>query len=154
MKKISRTIQTKASPAKVLDWFAHFEEHYVEWWPEAHKEYRSTSEGPPQVGSTFELKQETKGRSVSMKGVITKMEPAGFEWKMKPLAVMSGSWGYRPLEDGGTEIMQTMVYGPAWPVVGGLVTWIMGRLSVSAQDVEEQLGEEMARLKQTLEAAD
>ena len=153
MKEISRTIQTKASPAKVLDWFAHFDEHYVEWWPEAHKEYRSTSEGPPQVGSTFELKQETKGRSVSMKGVITKMEPAGFEWKMKP-AVMSGSWAYRPLEDGGTEVTQTMIYGPTWPVIGGLVTWLMGRFGPPAQDVEGQLEEEMTRLKQTLEAGD
>ncbi len=151
MKQMSRTIQTKASPAKVLDWFANFGDHYVEWWPEAHKEYRSTSEGPPQVGSTFELKQETKGRSVSMKGVITKMEPAGFEWKMKP-ALMSGSYSYRPTDDGGTEITQTMVYGPTWPVVGGLVTWIMGLVASSAQDVEEQLDEEMKRLKQTLEA--
>ena len=154
MIEVSKTISTTAPPAKVVDWFMHFDEHYVDMWPEAHKEYRYTSEGPPAVGTTFRFVQEVKGRQRAIAGVITNMEPAGFEWRMKPVALMGGGYRFRPLEDGGTEITQTMVYGPDWPVIGGLVTWLMGRVSASAQDVEEQLEEEMARLKQTLEAGD
>jgi hypothetical protein len=152
MIEISKTISTTAPPAKVMEWFMRFDEHYVDIWPEAHKEYQRTSEGLPAVGATFRFVQEVKGRRSAVKGVITKMEPAGFEWKMKPLALMGGGYRFRPLPDGGTEITQTIRYGPTWPVVGGLVTWIMERLAMSRVTLAEFVEEEMARLKQELEA--
>jgi len=152
MIEISKTISTTAPPVKVMEWFMRFDEHYVEMWPEAHKEYQRTSEGLSAVGATFRFVQEVKGRRSAVKGVITKMEPAGFEWKMKPLALMGGGYRFRPLPDGGTEISQTIRYGPTWPVVGGLVTWIMERLAMSRVTLAEFVEEEMARLKQELEA--
>lgn len=152
MIEISRTISTTAPPPKVMEWFMHFDEHYVEMWPEAHKEYQRTSEGPPMVGATFHFVQEIKGHTRPMTGVITKMEPAGFEWKMKPVAVMGGGYRFRPLEDGGTEITQIILYGPTWPIIGGFVTWAMERLMMSRGTLEEFVDEEMAKLKQALEA--
>ena len=152
MIEISKTISTTAPPVKVMEWFMRFDEHYVDIWPEAHKEYQRTSEGLPAVGATFRFVQEVKGRRSAVRGVITKMEPAGFEWKMKPLALMGGGYRFRPLPDGGTEITQTIRYGPTWPVVGGLVTWIMQRLVMSRVTLAEFVEEEMARLKQELEA--
>jgi hypothetical protein len=152
MIEISKTISTTAPPVKVMEWFMHFDEHYVDMWPEAHKEYQRASEGLPAVGATFRFVQEVKGRRSAVRGVITKMEPAGFEWKMKPLALMGGGYRFRPLPDGGTEITQTIRYGPTWPVVGGLVTWIMQRLVMSRVTLAEFVEEEMARLKQELEA--
>ena len=150
MIEVSKTISTTAPPAKVMEWFMHFGEHYVEMWPEAHKEY--TSEGPPVVGSTFRFVQEVKGRRSAVKGVITNIEPTGFAWKMKPLALMGGGYRFRPLADGGTEITQTVSYGPTWPIIGGLVTWIMERLAMPRGTLAEFVEEEMARLKQALEA--
>ena len=152
MIEISKTISATAPPAKVMEWFMHFDKHYVDIWPEAHKEYQRTSEGLPAVGATFRFVQEVKGRRSAVKGVITKMEPAGFEWKMKPLALMGGGYRFRPLPDGGTEITQTIRSGPTWPVVGGLVTWIMERLAMPPGTLAEFVDEEMARLKQQLEA--
>ena len=152
MIEISKTISTTAPPVKVMEWFMRFDKHYVEMWPEAHKEYQRTSEGLPAVGATFRFVQEVKGRRSAVKGVITKMEPAGFEWKMKPLALMGGGYRFRPLPDGGTEITQTIRYGPTWPVVGGLVTWIMEKLAMPPGTLAEFVEEEMARLKQQLEA--
>jgi hypothetical protein len=151
MIEISKTISTTAPPPKVMEWFMHFDEHYVDMWPEAHKEYQRTSEGPPMVGATFRFVQEVKGRRSAVKGVITKMEPTGFEWRMKPVAVMGGGYRFRPLEDGGTEITQMIFYGPTWPVIGGLITWIMERLIMSRGTLEEFVEEEMAKLKQALE---
>jgi len=152
MIEVSETISTTAAPAKVMEWFMHFDKHYVDMWPEAHKEYRYMSERLPAVGTTFCFVQEVKGRRSAVKGVITKIEPAGFEWKMKPLALMGGGYRFRPLANGGTEITQTIRYGPTWPVVGGLVTWIMERLAVPSGTLAEFVAEEMARLKQALEA--
>ncbi|MGD0204947.1 MAG: SRPBCC family protein [Dehalococcoidia bacterium] len=152
MIEVSKTISTTAAPAKVMEWFMHFDKHYVDVWPEAHKEYRYTSEGLPVVGTTFCFAQEVKGRRRAVKGVITKLEPAGFEWKMKPLALMGGGYRFRPVANGGTEITQTIRYGPTWPVVGGLVTWIMERLAMPRGALAEFVAEEMARLKQALEA--
>jgi len=152
MIEISKTISTTAPPVKVMEWFMRFDEHYVDIWPEAHKEYQRTSEGLPAVGATFRFVQEVKGRRSAVKGVITKMEPAGFEWRMKPLALMGGGYRFRPLPDGGTEITQTIRYGPTWPVVGGLVTWIMEKLAMPPGTLAEFVEEEMARLKQQLEA--
>ena len=152
MIEISKAISTTAPPAKVMEWFMHFGEHYVDMWPEAHKDYRYTSEGPPVVGTTFHFVQEVKGRTRAITGVITKIEPTGFEWKMKPVSLMGGGYLFRPLADGGTEITQTIRYGPTWPVIGGLVTWLMERLAMSRGTLEEFLGEEMAKLKQSLEA--
>jgi len=152
MIEISKTISTTAPPVKVMEWFMRFDEHYVEMWPEAHKEYHYTSGGLPAVGATFCFVQEVKGRRRTVRGVITKIEPTGFEWKMKPLALMGGGYRFRPLPDGGTEITQTIRYGPTWPVVGGLVTWTMERLAMSRGTLAEFVEEEMARLKQQLEA--
>jgi len=154
MIEISKTIQTKAPPVRVLDWFANFGDHYVEMWPEAHQEYQMLSEGAPQVGTNFRLVQTIKGRKTSTRGVITKMEPGGFAWKMIPLPLMGGSYRYRPLPDGGTEITQTLQYGPPWPIVGPAMLFLMERVAVSRADLEKHLAEEMARLQQALEAAE
>jgi hypothetical protein len=152
MIEISKTIDTTAPPVKVMEWFMRFGERYVEMWPEAHKEYRYMSEGLPAVGTTFRLVQEIKGRERAVTGVITKIEPTGFEWRMKGLSVMGGGYRFRPLADGGTEITQTVLYGPTWPVVGGLVTLLMERLVMSRGTLEQFVDEEMTRLKQSLEA--
>jgi hypothetical protein len=152
MIEVSKAISTTAPPAKVMEWFMHFDKHYVDVWPEAHKEYRYMAEGLPAVGTTFCFVQVVKGRRRAVKGVITKIGPTGFEWKMKPLALMGGGYRFRPLPDGGTEITQTIRYGPTWPIVGGLVTWIMERLAVPRDTLAEFVEEEMARLKHELEA--
>lgn len=151
MIEVSKAISTTASPAKVMEWFMRFGEHYVDMWPEAHKEYSYTSEGLPQVGTTFRFVQEIKGRKRAINAVITKIEPTGFEWKMKP-GLMGGGYRFRPLADGGTEITQIILYGPTWPVIGPVVTWLMERLVMSRATLEEFVEEEMARLKQSLEA--
>src|SRR4030042_1637179 len=77
---ISKTIQTKASPARVLNFFNEFAEHFVEIWPEAHQEYEITSDGPVGVGTTFRTVQTIKGKKMSSRGVGTKAEPGGFAW--------------------------------------------------------------------------
>ena len=152
MIEISNTIQTKAPPARVLDWFGNFGDHYVEMWPEAHQEYEMISEGAPQVGTNFRIVQTIKGRKMSSRGVITKMEPGGFAWKMVPLPLMAGGYRYRPLPEGGTEITQTLQYGPPWPVIGPVMLFVMETVAVSRADLEKHLDEEMARLQQALEA--
>jgi hypothetical protein len=152
MIEVSETISTTAPLAKVMEWFMHFDEHYVEMWPEAHKGYQRISEGPPIVGATFRFVQEVKGRERAITGVITKMELAGFEWRMKPVALMGGGYRFLPLDGGGTEITQTILYGPTWPVLGVLVTWVMQRLIMSRGTLAEFVEEEMAKLKQALEA--
>jgi hypothetical protein len=153
MIEISKAIQTKAPPARVLGWFGNLGGHYVEMWPEAHQEYEMLSEGAPQVGANFRTVQTIKGRKMSTRGVITQMEPGRFAWKMIPLPLMGGSYRYRPLPDGSTEITQTLQYGPAWPIVGPAMLFLMERVAVSRADLGKHLAEEMARLQQALEAA-
>ncbi len=152
MIEISKTIQTKASPARVLDFFSNFGEHFVEIWPEAHQEYEIISEGPPQVGTNFRSVQTIKGRKMTSRGVVTKIEPGGFAWKMIPLPLMAGGYRYRPLPEGGTEITQFLQYGPPWPVIGHAMLFLMEMTAVSRRDLEKHLDEEMSRLQQALEA--
>ena len=152
MIEITNTIRTKASPARVLGFFGNFGDHYVEVWPEGHQGYEMISKGPPQVGSTFRTIQTIKGRKVSSRGVITKIEPGGMAWRMIPLPLMAGEYRYRPLPEGGTEITQAVQYGPPWPVVGPVVLFLMERVGVSHADLEKHMGEEMTRLQQALEA--
>jgi hypothetical protein len=151
MIEISKTIQTKASPARVLDFFNNFAEHFVEVWPEAHQEYEITSEGPVGVGTTFRTVQTIKGKKMSSRGVVTKVEPGGFAWRGIP-PLMAGGNRYRPLPGGGTEITQFIQYGPPWPVIGSVVLFLMQMVAVSRSDLEKHLDEEMRRLQQALEA--
>jgi hypothetical protein len=152
MIEISKTIQTKAGPARVLDFFGNMGKHYVEMWPEGHQAYEEISEGPPQVGSNFRTVQIIKGRKMASRGVITKMEPGGFAWKMIPLPLMAGGYRYRPLPEGGTEITQFLQYGPPWPVIGSAVLFLMQMVALSRADLEKYLDEEMARTQQYLES--
>src|SRR4030042_4177146 len=117
MIEISKTIQTKASPARVLNFFNEFAEHFVEIWPEAHQEYEITSDGPVGVGTTFRTVQTIKGRKMTSRGVVTKVEPGGFAWRGIP-PLVSGGNRYRPLPEGGTEITPFIQHGPPWPAVG------------------------------------
>jgi hypothetical protein len=151
MIEISKTIQTKASPARVLDFFSNFGEHFVEIWPEAHQEYEITSEGPMGVGTTFRTVQTIKGRKMSSRGVVTKVEPGGFAWRGIP-PLVAGGHRYRPLPEGGTEITQFIQYGPPWPVIGAVVLFLMQMVAVTRSDMEKHLDEEMRRLQQALEA--
>ena len=112
-----------------------------------------TSQTPPQEGTTFRVVQVVKGRQNTIRGVITKMEPAGFAWKAKGQP-LGGSYRYRPLPDGGTEITQTISYGSDLPVVGLLVDWIASTFVMPRADMAAHLDEEMARLQQVLEAAE
>jgi hypothetical protein len=152
MIEISKTIQTKAGPARVLDFFGNMGKHYVEMWPEGHQEYEDVSQGPPQVGSTFRTVQIIKGKKMASRGVITKMEPGGFAWKMIPLPLMAGGYRYRPLPEGGTEITQFLQYGPPWPVIGSMMLFVMQIVALSRADLEKYLDEEMARTQQFLES--
>jgi hypothetical protein len=152
MIEISKTIQTKASPARVLDFFSNFREHFVEIWPEANQEYEITSGGSLGVGTTFRSVQTIKGRRMSSRGVVTKVEPGGFAWRMIPLPLMAGGYRYRPLPDGGTEITQFLQYGPPWPVIGSVMLFLMEMTAVSRSDLEKHVDEEMRRLQQALEA--
>ncbi len=152
MIEISKTIQTKAPPARVLEYFGKLGEHYAEMWPEAHQEYQMLTGGAPQVGAKFRTVQTIKGRKMASRGVITKMEPGGFAWKMIPMPLMAGSYRYRPLPDGGTEVTQTLQYGPPWPVLGSALLFIMEKVAVRRADLEKHLDEEMARLQQSLES--
>jgi hypothetical protein len=152
MIEISKTIQTKAGPARVLDFFGNMGKHYVEMWPEGHQAYEELSEGPPEVGSTFRTVQIIKGRKMASRGVITKMEPGGFAWKMIPLPLMAGGYRYRPLPEGGTEITQFLQYGPPWPVIGSMMLFVLQIVALSRADLEKYLDEEMARTQQYLES--
>jgi hypothetical protein len=152
MIEISKTIQTKASPARVLDFFSKFGERFVELWPEAHHGYEITSAGPMGVGTTFRTVQSINGRRMSSRGVVTKVEPGGFAWRQIPLPLTAGGYRYRPLPEGGTEITQFLQYGPPWPVIGPVMLFLMEMMALTRRELDKHLDEEMRRFQQALEA--
>ncbi len=139
------TIEIKASPEQIVDFFLHFKDNFHAWHPD-HVECRYLTPGPLKEGSVIYIEEYIGGRLVKVRLHITKIEPRRLECKVSPY----GSRSIYIMEPKGDKTLLTteMHMGTKIPLLGRIVDKIIkGR----AEALKRHLAEEGQNLKRILE---
>ena len=141
------TIEIKASPEQIFEWFAHFEENFHAWHPD-HVECRFLK-GKGEEGSILYVEEYLHGKLHKLKMHITKVEPnSRMEYRV------SGGRGTFIIEPRDSSVLFTaeLCFGTKIPLLGGLVDRLM-RIFLSRQleGIKRHMVEEGQNLKKIME---
>jgi uncharacterized protein YndB with AHSA1/START domain len=94
------SIEIKASPEKIWEFFTNLEQNYKAWHPEDHIVFKWTKGAPMELGSTFYAEEYIMGNVKKGKGTVSEVIPQrkivftysfpallvapGFEWRIEP----------------------------------------------------------------------
>ncbi len=71
--ELKHSIEIKATPKKIWDFFCNIEKNYKEWHPEDHILFKWTKGRPWEEGSTFYAEQYVMGKLKKYKGTIVEI---------------------------------------------------------------------------------
>jgi hypothetical protein len=143
------TIEIRASPERVFDFFVHFREHFLAWHPD-HVRCWYLQDGPLQEGSTFFVQEYLHTKVRTLEFLVTRLVPySRIEYEIPPMVR-----GCFDMEQRGPNVLFTaeICFGTETPVLGNLLDRIlqavMGRRLVALQ---QHMVEEGRNLKVILE---
>ena len=143
------TVEIKASPEQIFEFFVHFKENFYAWHP-GHVECRYLGESPLAGGSVIYIEEYLHGKLHKLKLQITKIEPnSRIEYK-----TFLGTKGVFTIEPRGTNTLFTaeMHMGTNIPLFSSLVDKIMQRfMSRQLEGIKQHMVEEGQNLKRILE---
>jgi len=143
------TIEIKASPEQIFEFFVHFEENFRAWHPN-HVECRYLTEGPLTEGSVIYIEEYLHGKLHKFKFEITKVEPnSRIEYK-----TFLGTKGVFIIEPRGANSIFTaeIHIGTNIPLLGSLVDRIMWIfMSRQLEGIKQHMVEEGQNLKRIME---
>ena len=145
------TVEIKASPEQVFEFFIHFKENFYAWHPD-HVECRYLKSGPLAEGSVIYIEEYIHSKLHKLKLHITKIEPnSRIEYK-----TIMGTKGVFIIEPRGANTLFTaeMHMGTKNPWLESLMDRIMRKLlSRQIDGIKQHMVEEGQNLKGILEKA-
>ena len=143
------TVEIKASPEQIFEFFVHFKENFHAWHPD-HVECRYLTDGPLEEGSIIYIEEYLHGELHKLKLHITKIQlNSRIEYK-----TFLGTKGIFIIEQvkTGTLFTAEMHMGTTIPLLGKLRDKIM-RMFFSRQleGLQKHMAEEGQNLKMILE---
>jgi len=143
------TVEIRASPEQIFDFFVHFKENFHAWHPDR-VECRYLTSGPLREGSVIYLEEYLHGKLHKLKLHIRRIEPnARIEYK-----TFLGTKGVLIIEPRGASSLFTaeMHMGINTPLFRSLVDRIMGIfMSRQLEGIKQHMREEGQKLKTVLE---
>lgn len=144
------TVEIKALPERIFEFFVHFKENFHAWHPD-HVECRYLNfEDTPEEGSVIYIEEHLHGKLHKLKLHITKIEPdSRIEYK-----TFLGTKGVFIIEPRGTNSIFTaeIHMGTKIPLLGSLVDRIMGIfMSRQLEGIKQHMAGEGQNLKKILE---
>jgi len=144
------TVEIKAAPEQIFNFFVHFKENFHAWHPD-HVECRYLNfEGTPKEGSVIYIEEYLHGKLHKLKLHITRLKPnSRIEYK-----TFLGSKGVFIIEPRGDNLLFTaeMYMGTNIPLLTNLVDVIMKIfMSRQLQGIKQHMAEEGQNLKRILE---
>jgi len=144
------TVEIKAAPEQIFNFFVHFKENFHAWHPD-HVECRYLNfEGTPKEGSVIYIEEYLHGKLHKLKLHITKLKPnSRIEYK-----TFLGSKGVFIIDPRGDDSVFTaeMYMGTNVRLLANLVDIIMKILmSRQLQGIKQHMAEEGQNLKSILE---
>jgi len=143
------TIEIKASPEQIFQWFAHFKANYLSWHPD-HVECRYLTEGSLREGSVIYIEEYLHRKLHKLKLRITEIEPNS-RIEYKTFLSTKGVFIIEPRGD--NSLFTAEIYlGTNIPLLGKLVDRFMGVfMSRQLEGIKQHMAEEGQNLKRILE---
>ena len=143
------TVEIKASPEQIFEFFIHFKENFHAWHPD-HVECRYLNfEGTPEEGSVIYIEEYLHGKLHKLKLHITEIEPNSWiEYK-----TFLSTKGVFIIEPRGANSLFTaeLHVGTRIPLLGSLVDRFMRiLLSRQLEGMKQHMAEEGQNLKRIL----
>jgi len=143
------TIEIRASPEQVYDFFVHFREHFMAWHPD-HVRCWYLQDGPLREGSTFYVQEYLHTKVRTLEFLVTRLVPySRIEYKIPPMVRGSFDVEQRGL---GVQFTAEICFGTETLVLGNLLDRIlhtfMGRRLAA---LKQHMVEEGRNLKLILE---
>jgi hypothetical protein len=144
------TVEIKAAPEQIFNFFVHFRENFHAWHPD-HLECRYLNfEGTPEEGSVIHIEEYLHGKLHKLNLHITRLKPySRIEYK-----TFLGSKGVFIIDPRGSDCLFTaeMYMGTNVRLLAGLVDIIMKIfMSRQLQGIKQHMAEEGQNLKRILE---
>jgi hypothetical protein len=143
------TVEIKATPERIIDFFLNFKENFYAWHPD-HVECRYLTPGPLKENSVIYFEEYLHGKLHKLKLRITLIKPdSRIEYK-----TFMGTKGVFVMEPGGATTLFTaeMHMGSNMPVLGKIMDIIMLKfLSRQLEGIRQHMVEEGQNLKNILE---
>jgi hypothetical protein len=143
------TVEIKASPEDIVEFFLNFKENFHAWHPD-HVECRYLTSGPLKENSIIYIEEHLHGELHKLKLHITKIQPySRIEYK-----TFMGTKGIFIIEsrETGTLFTAELHMGTKIPLLGKLVDKIMQMfLSRHLEGLQQHMAEEGQNLKRILE---
>ena len=140
------TVEIKASPEQIFDFFLRFKENYYAWHPD-HVECRYLTEGPLVEGSIIYIEEYIHGKLHKFDLHITKIEPnSRIEYKTS-FPPAKGGFIIEP-RGASSVFTAEMHMGPKGRLLDGLMRKLLSR---QLEGLEKHMIEEGQNLKNLLE---
>ncbi len=144
------TVEIKAAPEQIFNFFVHFKENFHAWHPD-HAECRYLNfEGTPEEGSVIHIEEYLHGKVHKLKLHITKVKPNS-RIEYKTFLGTKGVFIIEPRGDNSLFTAETHM-GTNIPLLTNLVDMIMKVfMSRQLQGIKQHMAEEGQNLKGILE---
>jgi hypothetical protein len=134
------TVEIRASPAKVFDFFVHFRDNFMAWHPD-HVRCWYLEDGPLKEGSIFYVQEYLHKTMMTLEFHVTKVAPYSMiEYEIPPMVK-----GAFTTEERGPNVLVTaeICFGRETPVLGHLLdtmlhTFMGRRLKALKQHMVEE----------------
>ena len=144
------TVGIRATPERVFDWLAHFEDNYASWHPD-HVSCRHASGPRFAPGAVYRIEEYLHGRLHRLTMRVTRMVPnREISYRIAP--GFRGAFRVIPQESGVLFVAE-LAMGWSVPVLGPMLDALLGcLLSRRLAALEQHIREEGESLRTVLEA--
>jgi uncharacterized protein YndB with AHSA1/START domain len=145
------SVEIKASPEEIWEFFYNLDENYKAWHPEDHVTFTWTDGKPMEMGSRFYAEEYAMGEIKQYKGEVVEIEPHRkiiFDLSF-PISVMSPKLEWRIEPKDSHSVFTAITYVRAGDLLSRLLPQTMGNIIDSG---ESHMKQEGVNLKQYLEA--
>lgn len=143
------SVQIRASPEEVFDFFIHFKENFMAWHPD-HVRCWYLEDGPLEEGSTFFVQEYLHKKVMTLAFYVTKLVPfSRIDYRIS--SMVKGNF---TIEDLGTSVLLTaeICFGTENPILGPLLDWMLNAvIGRRLQALKQHMIEEGRNLGSILE---
>ncbi len=147
------SIEIKASPESIWDFFANLEQNYKAWHPESHVLFKWTKGKPMEKGSRWYGEEILHGKLAKLRGTIGEVIPnRKIEFKyVFPLSLVSPGFDWRIEPKGECSVFTAVGYVKAFEFYRLIAR---NHVDTGMEAGKQHIREEGENLKKLLEAED
>lgn len=151
------SIEIKATPDKLYNWFMDLDKHFTKWHPN-HTKFEKVT-GGTDVGDIIYFEESVGGILYKIKGVITRKEQSenNFRLDFKTMSGLGQISFTANATEGGCIFTHIERFGLETPIIGGIVNFlifnVLARKKANRDIILQDMKEDNENLKKIIESS-